>query len=91
MNSHELTLSYIELRKLGITQPRATRGFKELLAKGFIEIVHQGGGYQKDQSVYSLSDKWMFWKKGIVFIERKKTIKRGFQGGQQRSNQHTNP
>jgi hypothetical protein len=45
----------IELEKLGITQPRATRGFDDLLAKGFIKIEHHCG-CQKDQSIYSLSN-----------------------------------
>jgi hypothetical protein len=81
VNEHELTLSYIELKKLGVTQPRATRGFDELLAKGFIELVHHGGGYQKDQSIYGLSSNWLLWKKRTVFSERPTVFKRGFQGG----------
>lgn len=48
INGKELKLSYIELEKLGITQPRATRGFDELLEKGFIRIEHHGGGCQQD-------------------------------------------
>lgn len=81
VNDHELTLSYLELGKLGVTQPRATRGFDELLAKGFIELKHQGGGCQKDQSIYGLSSKWQLWKKGIAFFKRPIALKRGFQGG----------
>ena len=78
INDKELKLSYIELEKLGITQPRATRGFDELMAKGFIELKHQGGGYQKDQSVYGLSDKYLLWKKGQVLFVRPKYLKKGF-------------
>jgi hypothetical protein len=77
----ELRLSYIELRKLGISQPRATRGFDELLAKGFIDIVHQGGGFQRDQSIYRLSQKYLYWRKGAVLSRRVKGCKKGFQGG----------
>ena len=80
LNCKELTLSYQELKSLGITQPRATRGFDELLAKGFIEIKHVGGAYQKDKSVYALSDKWRLWRGGTVFFKRQTHIKRGFQG-----------
>ncbi len=86
VNENELTLSYIELQKLGVTQPRATRGFDEMLAKGFIELKHQGGGYQKDQSIYSLSSKYLFWKKGTVFFKRPTVFKRGFQGGKKGKN-----
>ena len=84
VNEKELTLSYIELKKLGITQPRATRGFDELLAKGFINIEHHGGGYQKDQSIYSLSNQWLLWKKGKVFSVRPDVLKKGFQNGKKK-------
>jgi len=84
VNADNLTFSYVELKILGVTQPRATRGFDELLAKGFITIVHAGGGCQGDQSIYALSDKWKFWNKGTVFSERPDVIKRGFQGGPKR-------
>ena len=79
VNEDNLTFSYIELKKLGITQPRGTRGFDELLAKGFITIKHHGGGYQKDQNVYALSNQWLLWRKGIVFEKRPQVMKRGFQ------------
>lgn len=83
-NEDHLTFSYIELKKLGITQPRGTRGFDELLAKGFITIEYHGGGYQKDQNVYALSNQWLLWKKGIVFEKRPKVLKRGFQNAHKR-------
>lgn len=89
VNEKELKFSYIELEKLGITQPRATRGFDELLAKGFIKIEHQGGGYQKDQSIYSLSNQYLLWKKGKVFTERPKALKKGFLNSKKIKTQHT--
>lgn len=79
VNSNEIKLSYIELANLGITQPRATRGFDELLAKGFIKLIHHGGGCQKDQSVYGLSNQYLLWKKGTVFSKRPNVLKKGFQ------------
>jgi hypothetical protein len=86
-----LKLSYIELEKLGITQPRATRGFDDLLAKGFIKIEHHGGGCQKDQSIYSLSNQYLLWKKEKVFSARPDVLKKGFQNRKQRQYQHTKP
>lgn len=83
-NEDNLTVSYIELKKLGITQPRATRGFDELLAKGFITIKHHGGGFQKDQNVYALSNQWLLWRKGKVIEKRPKCLKRGFQNAHAR-------
>jgi len=79
VNEDNLTLTYIECEKLGITQPRATRGFDELLAKGFITIKHHGGSYKKDKNTYALSNQWMLWRKGTVFEKRPKAVKRGFQ------------
>ena len=84
-NEDHLTFSYIELKKLGITQPRGTRGFDELLAKGFIKIKHHGGGYQKDQNIYALSNQWLLWRKGIVLDERPKGLKKGFQRRSQKT------
>ena len=91
VNEDQIKLSYIELGKLGITQPRATRGFNELLAKGFIKMKHHGGGCQKDQSIYGLSNQYLLWKKGKVFSERPNVLKKGFQNSSKRQFQHTNP
>ena len=84
VNEDNLTFSYTELKKLGITQPRGTRGFDELLAKGFITIKHHGGGYQKDQNIYALSNKWLLWHKGMVFEKRPQVMKRGFQNARKK-------
>lgn len=91
VNEDQIKLSYVELEKLGITQPRATRGFDELFAKGFIDLVYQGGGCQKDQNIYALSNQYLLWKKGTVFFKRPKVLKKGFQNSKQRQYQHTNP
>ena len=91
VNANELKLSYVELKKLGVTQPRATRGFNELLEKGFIKLEHQGGGCQKDQSIYGLSDQYLLWTKGKVFSARPKVLKKGFQNSNRRRSQHTKP
>ena len=91
VNANELKLSYIELKKLGITQPRATRGFDELLAKGFINLEYHGGCCQKDQSIYSLSNQYLLWRKGMVFSERPNVLRKGFQNISARQFQHTNP
>lgn len=93
-NSHKLTMTYAEFENIfnrgnrnfmdkikdGITRPRIIRAIKELLAKGFIEIVHQGGAYKQDKSEYALSDNWRIWHPGVVFNERKKdTRTRGYR------------
>jgi hypothetical protein len=85
-NTQKLTMPYIELenifnkgkrnqfdvlkKKDGISSARIKRGIEELLAKGFIKIVHQGGAYKQDKSIYALSENWRIWHKGAVFEER---------------------
>ena len=81
INLDNITLTYKELtEKYSITIPRAIRAFDDLLAKGFIEIRHQGGAYQQDKNVYALITKWKFWRPGTVVNKRKPDVKRGFQG-----------
>lgn len=80
VNADSLTFSYIEAKqKYGISKPRFTRGIENLLAKGFIKVIHAGGGFQKDKSVYGLSGEWVFWRPGAVFGKREKDfLQRGF-------------
>jgi len=88
INLDRITLTYGELeKKYGVIRQSATRAIDELLAKGFIEIQHQGGAYRHDKSVYALVDKWMFWRKGAPpFSKRKKdAVRRGYQGNKRKS------
>ncbi len=74
-------LSYKELANRGISQTRATRGFDELLAKGFIEIMNPGGLYVKDSALYALCNDYLNWKPGDPPKRvRKRDVHRGFQG-----------
>ena len=80
INCDQLSFTYIEAdKRYGITKPRFSRALDELLAKGFIKMVYQGGTYKKDKSLYSLSDKWKLWQPDVVFEARKKRmVARGF-------------
>jgi len=79
-DGNRLTLTYAELESKGILQTRATRGFDELLAKGFIEIVHQGGAFDKDKTVYALTMDYINWRVGHPAIRvRVRDIRRGYQ------------
>ena len=54
---------YIEAAFLKIGTTQHWKNLKSLVEKGFIDIVHQGGWYQKhererDYSVYMLSERW---------------------------------
>jgi hypothetical protein len=80
-NCDSLNFTYTEARnKYKITIPRLKRALNELLQKGFLRIIHQGGAYRQDKSIYSLTDDWMHWQPGINFNTRSgSNVKRGFQ------------
>lgn len=80
VNCDSIYFTYIEAKqKYGVTKARFTRAIDELLAKGFIAIVHRGGAYQKDKTIYGLSDKWLNWQPKMVFeVRQKESVKRGF-------------
>ena len=71
VNCDRLTITYLELKQLGVTQPRATRARDELLAKGFVEIVNPGGAYQKDKTTFQVIDLWRLWVPGKVLKRAK--------------------
>ena len=80
VNKDSLTFSYIEAQqKHGIRKQRFVRALDELMAKGFIKIEHQGGAFQKDKSVYALSEQWRVWKEGRVIFSREKDVQRGYR------------
>ena len=81
VNCDRICFTYVEAKKkYGITIPRLKRAFDELLAKGFISIVHQGGAFKQDKSIYGLSDKWRLWQPGMIFETRDTSdVQRGFR------------
>jgi hypothetical protein len=81
INANSLSLTYIEAKeKYGITQPRLTRAIDDLLAKGFLTCIRQGGAYQQDKSIYGLSEKWRMWRPGVILESRKnEPVKRGYR------------
>ena len=85
VNCDRITMTYIELEKLGITHPRVVRAKDDILAKGFVEIVSPGGTYQKDKTIFRLIEQWRLWVPGQVFNKRKRDVKRGYQGQKARS------
>lgn len=63
LNKKNLSVTYKELEALGISRGSVTSGINDLLAKGFVEIIRQGGAYQQDKTVYGLTDEWVLWQK----------------------------
>jgi hypothetical protein len=79
-NSESISFTYIEAKdKYEITKSRFSRAIDELLAKGFITIIHRGGSFKQDKTIYGLSENWRIWQPGVVFEAREReTVKRGF-------------
>jgi hypothetical protein len=67
---------YAEAQYLGIGTTQYWKNIKTLVEVGFIDIIHQGGWYQryekqKDYSIYKLSDRWkLFDTKDFKKIEK---------------------
>ena len=80
-DDNEFTLTYKEIKSHGISQKSSTRGFDELLAKGFISIVDPGGSFEKHKAVYALENTYLLWnqKQQQVFETRKRDVLRGYQ------------
>jgi hypothetical protein len=82
VNANEIEFTYLEAsKKFGITNSRFTRAIDDLIAKGFIEIVHHGGCYQKDKTRYGLSERWRrFNTPEFSAVSRPKDpVKRGYR------------
>ena len=81
INIDSLEMPYVTLKKnWGLNQQAVSRAVDELLAKGFIEIVHQGGLGEHDKARYALIDDYQQWKPGNVFRSRNRDVRRGYQG-----------
>ncbi len=56
--------------KDGLARASIARAIKDLMAKGFIKLVYQGGTYKQDKSVYGLADDWRLWTEGAVIYKK---------------------
>jgi hypothetical protein len=81
VNGDSLSFTYIEaIKKHGIPKSTFSRALDELLAKGFITCVYQGGTCKHDKSVFGLSDNYLHWKPGMVFQTRNlDPVSRGYR------------
>lgn len=82
-NCNSLTMTYLELENMhgegdGLSRGGITHAIEMLLARGFIQVIRQGGGYQQDKSVYGLTEDWRFWVPGSVIRTRSKGRSYGY-------------
>ena len=50
-----------------------------MIQRGFLEIVHQGGAFQRDKTLYKYSENWRIWQPGRDFPIKTNDVHRGFQ------------
>lgn len=105
MNCKALTMTYLELENLygpdpfgkpqGLARSSINRGLTDLRAKGFIEIIRQGGTYQKDKTIYGLCEHWKRWVPGQIIDQKTKGLRTGYRGNKNnlnvQSGTHTHP
>ncbi len=94
LNKRNITMTYKELENLhgcdlfgkadGLSRGSIARALKDLMAKGFIEIVRQGGAYQKDKTIYDLTDDWKWWTRGTVIRKKSPGKKAGYHALQKK-------
>lgn len=80
-NKNELQILYSDLTESPYNMQRKsiTRGIDELLHKGFITIIEQGGSAKGHASIYGLSEKYLEWQPGDDPVSvRRPYAKRGF-------------
>jgi hypothetical protein len=80
-NNGDIVFPYTQAEvKFGITKPRFNRAIKQLIAFGFLDISHHGGGLVKDCTTYFISDRWKNYGKDnfVANLLPKDTRKLGF-------------
>lgn len=89
-NKDNITVTYKELESLGMSRGSITNGLTDVMAKGFLQIIRQGGAYQQDKTVYGLIDNWKFWKKGDPPVVKKQKGKNAGGFALQNKSNHNN-
>jgi hypothetical protein len=75
---------YAEAASLGIGTTQHWKNMKVLIEKGFLDVVHQGGWYQKyekqkDFSIYKLSERWrLYGTKNFLPAKKDKVLNPDF-------------
>jgi hypothetical protein len=82
INLHELEIPFGVLEKVyKINRSSIPAAIEELLSKGFMKIVHHGGAYKHDKSIYAWSENFLIWTPGMrPFSKRPRRERRGYQG-----------
>ena len=80
-NNGEIVYPYSEAEKKGIGRREFRNAIDELMAKGFLDIAHQGsGGRSGDMSRYSIDDRWKNYGKPSFSPAKKPRVKDSRKG-----------
>lgn len=86
-NEYEILLPYLAIQAFlsagggkAPAESTITRAIHQLMAVGFVDVVHIGGGGPHDTSKYCLTHNWRVWKPGDppVFSKEGLSRARGF-------------
>lgn len=82
LDGTNIEMPYVTLKEVwGLNQQQVSIAIDNLLAKGFIEIVHRGGLGEHDRARYSLIDDYLWWTPKTPPIRcRERDVRRGYQG-----------
>ena len=85
LNENGIRIGYETIREFFGTGKRKSpnkatinKAIKELMAAGFIDLVHQGGKGKGDTSTYRLADEWMEWREGDDPVFTREPKRQGF-------------
>lgn len=77
-NNAGLSFTYSEAEKLGISISTFWEIMRRLVALGFIDIEHQGGGLGRDYSRYAISERWREYGTGhFKAVEKSRVLQPG--------------
>jgi len=55
------------------------RAIQEIMAHGFLKIIHYGGTAKGDYNVYAMKEAWKTWEPGKVCFKSRPNRKIGWQ------------
>lgn len=91
-NRNNIKLPYEEImERTGYGKKAVWTAFKDILAHGFIEVVHHGGGTKGDLNIYGITEDWRKWEPGQVIRELGRNGKVGWQSQNKISSPVGNP
>ena len=71
LNNGEITFTYSEAEKAGISRSNFMRAIDRLIEVGFLDVNKTGAGQFKEATLYALSERWRrYGKEGFVKKER---------------------